>query len=91
MRLHRTIGLDEEQLDELEELVADELWKPWDKCVGRPRTLSLREAIVVAVAYLRRNMVQEVLADIFDVSQRMISEIITELTPAVSRAMEGCW
>lgn len=88
MRLHRTIGLDEEQLDELEALVADELPGPWDKGIGRPRELSLREAITVAVAYLRRNIAQVVLADIFDVSQRMISEIITALTPAVSRAME---
>ena len=88
MRLHRTIGLDKEQLDELQELVEDELPEPWNKSIGRPRELSLREAITIAVAYLRRNIVQDVLADIFGVSQRMISETITTLTPVISRAME---
>lgn len=75
MRLRRTIGLNEEQLDELEELVADELREPWDKGIGRPRELSLRKGTIVTVAHLRRSIVQKVLADIFDVSQRMIPEI----------------
>jgi len=40
-------GLDEEQLDELEERVAELLGKPWDKGTGRPRGLTFREALVV--------------------------------------------
>ena len=45
MRYHRTLGLDAEQLDELEELIEELLTEPWDKGIGRPKSLSLREAI----------------------------------------------
>ena len=38
-------GLDEEQLAELEEFVAELLAEPWDKGAGRPRELTLREAL----------------------------------------------
>ena len=46
MRYHRTFGLDAEQLDELEARIEDILPDPWDKGVGRPKSLSLREAIM---------------------------------------------
>ena len=41
LRYHRTFGLDAEQLDELEERIEELLAEPWDKGVGRPRSLSL--------------------------------------------------
>jgi hypothetical protein len=45
LRYHRTFGLDAEQLDELEARIEDILPDPWDKGTGRPKSLSLREAI----------------------------------------------
>jgi len=79
-------GLDEEQLDELEYRGAELLEEPWDKGTGRPRALTLREALVVTCGYLRQNIIEEVWADIFDVDQSTISRIITFLTPLVEEA-----
>jgi len=79
-------GLDEKQLDELEEHVADLLEEPWDKGIGRPREITFREALVVACGYMRQNIIEDVWADIFDVDQSTISRIITFLTPLVEQA-----
>ena len=35
----------------------------------RPKSLSLREAIMVTLLYKRQNMIEEVIADLFGVSQ----------------------
>src|SRR6266702_2888582 len=81
-------GLDEEQLGELECCVAELLEEPWDKGEGRPRELTLREALVVTCGYLRQNIVEDVWADIFDVDQSTISRYITFLTPLVEKATD---
>jgi hypothetical protein len=81
-------GLDSEQLDELEPRVAARLEKPWYKGEGRPRGLSLREAIIVACGYARQNITEEVWAEIFDVSQPSISRAITIITPLIDEATE---
>ena len=88
MRYHRTFGLDAEQLDELEARIEDILADPWDKGTGRPKSLSLREAIMVTLLYKRQNIIEEVIADLFGVSQGTVSEIITELTPLIAQATE---
>ena len=49
MRYDRIFGLDAEQLDELEARIEDILPDPWDKETGRPKSLSLREAIMVTL------------------------------------------
>ena len=69
MRSERMSGLDEVQLDELEYRVAGLLEEPWDKGAGRPRELTLREALVVTCGYLRQNIIEDVWADIFDVDR----------------------
>ena len=88
MRYHRTFGLDAGQLDELEARIEDILPDPWDKGTGRPKSLSLREAIMVTLLYKRQNMIEEVIADLFGVSQGTVSEIITEFTPLIAQATE---
>jgi hypothetical protein len=81
-------GLDSEQLDELVWRIEDQLEEPWHKGIGRPKDLSLREAVVVACGYMRQNIAQEVWAEIFDASQPVISSIITKFTPLVEAATE---
>ena len=88
MRYHRTFGLDAGQLNELEARIEDILPDPWDKGRGRPKSLSLREAIMVTLLYKRQNMIEEVIADLFGVSQGTVSEIITEFTPLIAQATE---
>jgi hypothetical protein len=88
LRYHRTFGLDAEQLDELEDRIEELLTEPWDKGIGRPKSLSLREAIMVTLLYKRQNMIEEVIADLFGVAQATVSEIITKFTPLIAQATE---
>lgn len=88
LRFERMSGLDEKQLDELECRVVELLEEPWNKGEGRPRELTLREALIVACGYLRQNIIEDVWADIFDVDQSTISRYITLLTPFVEKSTE---
>lgn len=89
LRFDRMSGLNAEQLDELEECVDELLEEPWDKGKGRPRELTLREALIVACGYARNNITEEVWAEIFDVGQSTISRYITFLTPLIDQATAG--
>ena len=82
-------GLDSAQLDELEQMVSELVEEPWDKGEGRPRELTLREALIVTCGYLRQNIIEDVWAEIFSVAQSTISRYITFLTPSVEKATEG--
>ena len=86
MRFDRISGLDAEQIDELEQMISVLLEKPWDQGNGRPKELTLREALVVTCGYMRQNIIEEVWAEIFDVDQSTISRYITFLTPLIDRA-----
>lgn len=86
MRFDRMSGLDPEQLDEMERCVAALLETPWGRETGRPKDLTLREAVIVACGYARQNIIEEVWAEIFDTSQPTISRAITEITPLIERA-----
>ena len=79
-------GLDSEQLNELEACVEELLEEPWDKGNGRPRELTLREALIVTSGYARNNITEEIWAEIFDVDQSTISRHITFLTPLIEQA-----
>jgi transposase len=81
-------GLDSEQLDELVVRVEEQLDEPWDKGIGRPKSLTLREAVVIACGYMRQNIIEEVWAEIFDTSQPVISGIIGKFTPLIEAATE---
>jgi Helix-turn-helix of DDE superfamily endonuclease len=86
LRFDRISGLDVEQLNELEQRVSELLNKPWDQDTGRPRELTLHEALVVTSGYMRHNIIEQVWAEIFDVDQSTISRYITFLTPLVDQA-----
>ena len=86
MRFHRTTGLDSEQLRDLVELVHQRV--TWSTGRGRPKATGLFKAVVIAVAYLRQNIVQEVLGEYFEVSQPTVSRIIKDLTPVVADVLD---
>lgn len=87
MRLKYTTGRDDEQLDELVVRVEELLPAPWNKSRGRRKKLSLRDAVAIAVAYLRPNTVQVVLGERWEVSQPNVSANISFLTPLVAEAL----
>jgi len=88
LRFYRMSGLTCDQLDELEDRVTELLASPWAKGIGRPRELTLREALIVACGYERNNITEEVWAEIFGVHQTTISRYITELTPLIGLATD---
>ncbi len=88
MRYDRMSGLDAEQLDELVLRVEEQLDEPWDKGIGRPKSLTFREAIIITCGYMRQNIIQEVWAEIFDTSQPVISGIIAKFTPLIEASTE---
>ena len=88
LRYDRMSGLDSEQLDELVWRIEEQLEEPWHKGIGRPKDLSLREAVVVASGNMRQNIIQQVWAEIFDTSQPVISGIIAKFTPLIEASTE---
>jgi len=81
-------GLDAEQVDELVLRIEEQLDESWDKEIGRPKSLTLREAVVISCGYLRQNIIQVVWAEIFDTSQPVISAIVKKFTPLIEVATE---
>jgi transposase len=86
LRLQRTSQLMDEELNELVEAVRAALHQPWHAGTGRPKALSLAEAVEATVIYLRRNLVQEVIGEMFRVHQAVISRTITAPTPMIAAA-----
>lgn len=88
MPSYRMSGLSGEQLDDLVARVEYFLEDPWNKESGRPKSLRLRDAVIVASGYMRNNITEEVWAEIFGVSQSCISRYIKCLTPLICDAMD---
>jgi hypothetical protein len=83
LRTQRTTGLTVEQFADLCVLVRDEL-EPWDSGCGRPRALSLGQAVRVTVMYYKNNVTEEVLGELHGVSQPTISRVINRIEPVVA-------
>lgn len=81
-----TTGLTGKQLDELVGRVGQRI--VWDRGVGRPRVLSLRQAVNVALTYYRRNITEEVIGELLLVDQSVISDAINLLEPIISEVLE---
>ena len=88
MPSYRMSGLTDAQLDDLAERAENFMEEPWDKGTGRPRELALRDALIVTCGYMRNNIIQEIWAEIFGVSQSCISRYIKILTPVIADATE---
>jgi hypothetical protein len=85
----RTTRLSKEELYEIVARVDALLPASWDRPTGRRRALALVYAVEATVIYLRRNHVQDVIGELYGVSQATISRIISILTPLV-RAATAC-
>ena len=55
--------------------------------VGRKPSLGLYKKVVVTLAYLRRNRVQQELAELFETSQSTISRAISQMTPMLDEVL----
>jgi hypothetical protein len=76
------------QMQELVIRVENALTKPWNKSVGRPKSLGLYRAVEVACMYLRQNGTEEFLGDLRDISQSTVSRIVATLVPVIKAVLE---
>lgn len=88
MRYQRTTGLALTQMQELVARVSTRLPRPWNKKIGRRRSCGLYRAVEIACMYVRQNMTEEVLGDLFGVSQPTVSRIVCSLVPIIRAALE---
>lgn len=85
-RMYHTTGFTN---DEITDLVALIHRHAHDTGVGRvwPPSLGLRRAVCVTMTYLRRNRVQQELAETFGTSQPTISRATTTITPLIAAVL----
>ena len=88
LRYYRTTGLMVTQMQELVRRVNNALDKPWNKRVGRPKSLGLYKAVEAACMYLRQSASQEFIGDVRDTSQPTISRYLAALVPLVKSVLE---
>ena len=83
--MYHTTGFSKDEITELCALVhATGMSSGGD---GYPPILSLFKSVVVRLTYLRRNHVQQELAEYYGVSQSTISRAITAITPELARVL----
>src|SRR5438093_11613875 len=76
------------QMQELVRRVSNMLDKPWNRRVGRPKSLGLYKAVEAACMYLRQNATQEFIGETRDTSQPTISRYAAALVPLVKAVLE---
>ena len=81
-----TTGLTPEQFNELIDRVGQRL--VWDSGRGRPRELTLRQAVKAVIMYFRINVTQEVIAELLFVDQSTISRVISDLEEIIAEALD---
>ena len=86
MHNKRTTGLTSTQFATLRTALHQHL--TWNTPAARPRKLSLTQALKITLIYLRHNLTEELLADIFRVSQPTISRAIHRIENALEKLPE---
>jgi hypothetical protein len=81
-----TTGLTSEQFDELVDRVEERI--VWDYGRGRPRELTLHQAVKAVVMYFRTNITQELIAELLFVDQSTISRAISDLEEIIAEALD---
>jgi hypothetical protein len=67
LRAQATTGLTAEQFDELVARIEARL--TWDSDIGRPRRLTLRQAVKATVTYFKTNVTEDVIAELLFVER----------------------
>jgi DDE superfamily endonuclease/Helix-turn-helix of DDE superfamily endonuclease len=88
LRIQPITGLTDGQFSDLYERV-DELFV-WNCGVGRPLALNLREALIASLMYFRKNVPQDFIGALFDVSQPTVSRAIGVVEHMIDKALENC-
>jgi hypothetical protein len=86
LRAHATIGLTSEQFDELVVRIDERL--VWDCGRGRPKELTLRQAVKAVIMYFRTNITEEVIGELLFVDQATISRAIRDLEGIIAKLLD---
>jgi len=81
-----TTGLTPAQFDELVARVDERII--WDSGRGRPRALTLRQAVKAVVMYFRTNITEEMIGELLFTDQSTISRIISDLEPVIADVLD---
>jgi hypothetical protein len=84
--MKRTTSITDSQFEQLTELVRQELAATGDG--SQVLILDLADQVLLTVTYLRVNVSQAFLGQLFGVSQSTASRVITALTPALARLLK---
>lgn len=84
--MYHTTGFSKDAILTLCEMILQRSPVPTRRA-GRKRALGLYKSVVVTLTYLRRNHVQQELAELFDTSQPTISRAITAMTPLLEELL----
>jgi hypothetical protein len=85
--MYHTTGLSREQVTELCALIYHDSARAGN--LSWPPILGLFKSVVITLTYLRRNRVQQELAETYQVSQPTISRAITRVTPLVDKVLRN--
>jgi hypothetical protein len=86
LRLNRTTGLDNIRFDELVEMVGARV--EWDSPTGRPKALTLEQAVKATLIYFKNNVTEEVIAELMFVDQSTVSRAIADIEIAIADALD---
>jgi hypothetical protein len=86
LRANATTGLTADQFDELVARIEERVL--WDSGIGRPRRLTLRQAVKATVMYFKTNVTEEVIGELLFVDQSTISRAISDLEEVIAEVLE---
>jgi Helix-turn-helix of DDE superfamily endonuclease len=86
LRANATAGLSTEQFDELVARIEEGV--VWDSGIGRPRQLTLRQAVKVTIMYFKTNVSEELIGELLFVDQSTISRAISDLEGIIGEVLE---
>lgn len=75
-----------EQFDELVARVDQRVM--WDSGIGRPRQLTLRQAVKATIMYFKTNVTEELIGELLFVDQSTISRVIGDLEAVIAEVLE---
>jgi DDE superfamily endonuclease/Helix-turn-helix of DDE superfamily endonuclease len=81
-----TTGLTPAQFDEVVARVEKRII--WNSGIGRPRQLTLRQAVKATIMYFKTNVTEELIGELLFVDQSTISRVISDLEDVITEALE---
>jgi hypothetical protein len=85
LRIKRTTGLDKVPFNDLVTLVGERL--TWDAPTGRPKALTLAQAVKATLIYYKNNVTEDVIAELMFVDQSTISRAIADIESVLAEVL----